>query len=78
MALGFLKLFWRNIYQFCYSITQILKATQPLLKKKKGEREQFHATWRDSWKKLIDILSSFQARILVLRWVKSPTFVKTD
>ena len=59
MALGFSKLFWRNIYQLCYSITQIFKATQPLLKKEKGEREQFHATWKDRLKKLIDILSLF-------------------
>ena len=59
MALGFLKLFWRNIYQFCYSITQIFKATQPLQKEKKWEREQFHATWKDRLKKPIDILSLF-------------------
>ena len=60
MALGFSKLFWRNIYQFCYSITQIFKGTQPLLKKKKkGEREHFTPLEKIVGKKLIDILSLF-------------------
>ena len=59
MALGFSKLFWRNIYQFCYSITQIFKGTQPLLKKKKGEREHFTPLEKIVGKKPIDILSLF-------------------